>query len=191
MQRLSDIEVDSDFNIRTSYHSDFFLLKTKVMVNGENTQIRSTRTGTYDEWTLVFGTIISTKMWLIADTISPILHKFGVYHMDTIYYEQSPLFHVVFSSDSCLKRFLSKSEGFKCAMQVELSSILLESVSSHNLVVTVHPELFLASPNQQRTKPAHLHPITAENCSTFEGHWKNKKLFDFGMCTCTDFRSFE
>jgi len=45
MQRVVDMEVDPEFNIHTSYHNDFFLLKTRVTVNGENTQIKSVKAG--------------------------------------------------------------------------------------------------------------------------------------------------
>ena len=190
MQRVVDIEVDPDFNIHTSYHNDFFLLKTRVTVNGENTQIKSVKAGSYQEPTLVYGSTISAKLWLITNTISLILHKFGVYHMDTFYYEQSPLFHVVFSSESCLTKFLHEMEGIKYAMQVALLTVLLESDSSHNLVVEVHPELFLISPNRQKMKKADLYPVNAGNSSIFAAHWKNSELFDFGslyqevgMCT--------
>ena len=180
MQRLVDIEVDPEFNIHTSYHSDFFLLKTRVTVNGENTRIKSVKAGSYEEPTLVYGSTISAKLWLITNTISPILHKFGVYHMDTFYYEQSPLFHVVFSSESCLTKFLHEMEMIKYAMQVALLTVLLESDSSRNLVVVVHPELFLVSPNRSKTKGADLHLLNAGNSSTFLAHWKNSELFDFG-----------
>ena len=180
MERVVDIEVDPEFNIHTSYHNDFFLLKARVTVNGENTRIKSVKAGSYEEPTLVYGSTISAKLWLITNTISPILNKFGVYHMDTFYYEQSPLFHVVFSSESCLKKFFHEMERIKYAMQVALLSLFLESDSSRNLVVEVHPELFLVSPNRQKMKRAHLYPINAGNSSTFAAHWKNSELFDFG-----------
>ena len=186
MQRLVDIEVDSDFNIHTSYHNDFFLLRTKVLVNGENAKICSVKEGSYEEPVMSFshdGTI-STKLWLIANTISPILHKCGIYHVDTFYYEQSPLFHVVFSSESCLKKFLLEIKMVKHAMQLDLLSVFLKSVkteSSQDWLIIVEPELFLVSPNQQSTKGADLHLVTTENCSTFAAQWKNSKLFDFGI----------
>ena len=128
MQRLVDIEVDSEFNIHTSYHNDFFILRTKVLVNGENTTIKSVKEDSYEEPVMNFchsGSTISTKLWSIANTISLILHKCGVYHVDTFYYEQSPLLHVVFSSESCLKKFLLEVEMVKYAMQLDLLSVFI------------------------------------------------------------------
>ena len=185
MQRLVDIEVDSDFNIHTSYHSDFFLLRTKVLVNGENATIKSVKEDSYEEPVMSFchgGGTISTKLWSIESTISPILHECGVYHVDTFYYEQSPLFHVVFSSESCLKKFLLEVEMVSYAMQLELISLFKKSVeteSSQGWLIVVEPELFLVSPNLQNTKGADLHLVTTDNCSTFMSRWKDSKLFDF------------
>ena len=187
MQRLVDIEVDSNFNIHTSYHNDFFLLRTKVLVNGENATITSVKQGSYEEPVIGFcsgDSTISTKLWSIEKTISPILNKCGVYHVDTFYYEQSPLFHVVFSSESCLKKFLLEIEMVKHAMQLDLLRVFLKSVKtelSQDWVIVVEPELFLVSPNHQNTKGADLHLVTTENCSTFAGQWKDSKLFDFGI----------
>ena len=185
MQRLVDIEVDSEFNIHTSYHIDFFLLRTKVLVNGENATITSVKEGLHEEPVVSFshgGSDISIKLWSIENTISPILHKCGVYHVDTFYYEQSPLFHVVFSSESCLKKFLLEVEMVKYAMQLDLLALFLkpmEAKSSQDWLVIVEPELFLVSPNRQNTKGADLHLVTTENYSTFMSCWKDSKLFDF------------
>ena len=41
------VETDPDFKIHTSYYSDFFLLRTRVLVNGRNTEIRSIEDGKY------------------------------------------------------------------------------------------------------------------------------------------------
>ena len=185
MQRLVDIEVDSDFNIHTSYHNDFFLVRTKVLVNGENATIKSVKEGNYEEPVMSFshgGSTISTKLWLIANTISPILHKCGIYHVDTFYYEQSPLFHVVFSSESCLKKFLQEIGDVKHLMEVELLSILSEYLKTESpqlLTTIVQLDLFLVSPNRHEAGEAEVHQVTAENCSTFVTHWKDSKLFNF------------
>ena len=186
MQRLVDVEVDSDFNIHTSYHNDFFLLRTRVLVNGENAKICSVKEGSYEEPVMSFshdGITISTKLWLIANTISPILHKCGIYHVDTFYYEQSPLFHVVFSSESCLKKFLQEISDVKHLMEAELLSMFSQDLKTESpqwLTTIVQPDLFLVSPSQCEVGEAEVHLVTAENCSTFVAHWKDSKLFNFG-----------
>ena len=184
---MATIEVDPDFNIHTSYHNDFFLLRTRVLVNGDNTDIRSVKEGKYEGPVLNFlhsGSPVSTTLSSISRTVSPILVQYGVYHVDTFYYEQSPLFHVVFSSESCLKNFILVIKEVKSALEPKLQSLFLKSVlqaeSAQQLIVEVQPDLFLVSPNRQETKGAEVHLVTVENCSDFVTRWKNSKLFDFG-----------
>ena len=190
MQRF-ELDVDTDFNIHTSYYNDFFLLRSRVLVNGKNTETRSiNKEGRYKQPTLNFcqsGSTIGT-LSLITNIISSFLPEYGVYHVDTFYYEQSPLFHVVFSSESCLRKFLQEIGNFKYTMELELLSTLSECLKScrfceteslQHFTVEVQPDLFLVSPNRQETKGAKLHLVTAENCSSLITCWKDSKLFDF------------
>ena len=181
------LDVDPSFEIHTSYHNDFFLLRTRVLVDGENTEIRSIKEGKYEGPVLNFrhsGSTVNTKLHIVASTVSPILVQCGIYHVDTFYYEQSPLFHVVFSSESCLKNFVLAIEEVRSALEPKLQSLFLKSAlqleSAQQLTVEVQPDLFLVSPNRQETNGAEVHLVTAENCSDFVTHWKDSKLFDFG-----------
>ena len=178
-----EIDVDPNFEIHTSYHNDFFLLRTRVLVNGENTEIRSIREGKYEGPVLNLrhsGGTVSTKLRLIASTVSPILVQYGVYHVDTFYYEQSPLFHVVFSSESCLKNFILAMGEVGSALEQKLQSLFSNiPESAQQLTVEIQPDLFLVSPNRQERKAAELHLVTAENCSDILARWKDSKLFDF------------
>ena len=190
MQRLVDIEIDQEFQLHTSYHNDFFLLRTKVLVDRKSTEIRTVKEGNYEGPVLNVchsGSTSSTKLWRIANTVSPILHRYGVYHVDTFYYEQSPLFHTVFTSESCLRKFLLAMGELKSALESQLHSLLshdLKSVlcdvpESPPLTIEVQPELFLVSPNQLKSKGAELHLMTMENHSDLLAHWKSSKLFEF------------
>ena len=81
-----EIDVDPSFEIHTSYHNDFFLLRTRVFVNGESTEIRSVREGKYEGPVLNFchsGSTIRTKLSMISRTVSPTLVQYGVYHVNT------------------------------------------------------------------------------------------------------------
>ena len=154
-----------------------------MLVNGENTEIRSFREGTVLNF-FYSGRTISTTLLSISNTVSPILVRHGVYHVDTFYYEQSPLFHVVFSSESCLKNFILAIKEVTSALEPQLQSLLLRNLKTElpqQLTVKVQPELFLVSPNWQMTKEAEVHLVTAKNCSTLATQWKNSKLFDFGV----------
>ena len=183
-----EIDVDPNFQIHTSYHKDFFLLRTRVLVNEEKTQICSIKEGKYEGPVLNFchsGSTISTKLSLISKTFSPILVQYGVYHVDTFYYEQSPLFHVVFSSEPCLKNFILAIDEVKSALEPKLQSlfqnvVLVEEELAQQVTVEVQTSLFLVSPSQQETKGAELNLVTKENFSNFVTQWKDSKLFDFG-----------
>lgn len=182
MQRF-DIDVDPNFEIHTSYHTDFFLLRASVLVNGENTEIRSIKQGRYEGPALTWHSV-SITLSSISRTVSPVLVQYGIYHVDTFYYEQSPLFRVVFSSESCLRNFILVMGEVKAALEPKLQSLLLNHLksvleSAHPLTVEVQADLFLVSPNQQMAKGADVKLVTAENCSTLVTCWKDSKLFDF------------
>ena len=177
-----EIDVDPNFNIHTSYHNDFFLLRTRVLVNGENTEIRSVREGPVLNF-CHSGSTFSTTLSSISSTISPTLAGYGVYHLEMFYYEQSPLFHVVFSSELCLKNFIATIGEVTSVLEPQLQSLFsrnLKTESPQQLTVSVHLDLFLVSPDQKLAKGAEVHLVTAENCSDFVTHWKDSKLFNFG-----------
>ena len=189
----ADIEMDQEFRLHTSYHKDFFLLRTKVLVDGNATEIRSVNEGSYEGPVLMVcrsGSTSCTKLWLIANAVSSILVKYGVYHVDTFYYERSPLFRTVFTSESCLRKFLLRMREVRFALETQLQSLLSQnpkSVQGHEpeaespqrLTIEVQPELFLVSPNHLNMKGADLHLITTDSCSTLMTHWKGSKLFEF------------
>ena len=180
------MEVDPKLaEIYTSYHNEFFLVRTRVLVNGEISEISYSKEGKYDGPVLNFrysGSTISTNLTLIASTVSPILLEYGVYQVDRFYCEQSPLFHVVFSSQSCLKNFILAIGEVNSALQLKLLSLFSENLktSSQQLTVEVQLDLLLVSPCRQNRKGAEVHLVTAESCSTCLTRWKNSMLFDFG-----------
>ena len=180
----NQINVDPNFEIHTSHHKDFFLLRTRVLVNGESTEIRSVKEGPVLNFRHSSSTF-SISLSSISNTISPTLVDYGVYHLEMFYYEQSPLFHVVFSSELCLKNFILAIKEMKSVLEPQLQSLLLcnlktESPHVQQLTVSVYLDLFLVSPDQKLAKGAEVHFVTAENCSTSATRWKQSKLFNFG-----------
>ena len=176
MQRTVDLESDPEFRIHTTYHSDFFVLRTEVKVNGESTDVKESGVeGPVLKFRHSKNTISTLRQ--IANTIAPILRRYGVCHVDMFYYEQSPLFHVVFSSESCLTTFLIAIGEVKSDLETCLPSLF----SSQYSTVDVQPELYLVSPNQEKTKGAEIYRLTADNCSGLVTRWKKSNLFDFGL----------
>ena len=111
---------ERDFKIHTSYHNSFFILRTPIHINGLPVQIRSTGQGPLLSFTQS-GVTISVRLWEISRLVGPIFLKYGVYNVDTFYYDQCPLFQVAFPSEASLKRFLLASDT---AMSSEVESAL-------------------------------------------------------------------
>ena len=178
-----DIETDPDFNIHSSYHNDFFLLRTRVLVNGRNTEIRSIRDGKYVCAVFYYyGNTTGVKLLLVVNTVSAVLNQYGVYHVDTFYCEvQSLLFRTVFSTELGLKKFILAIGEVKSALEQQLQSLFsIETKSVQQLTVEVQSELLLVSPSQQKAKRPEINLVTAENYSNFWIRWKDSELFDFG-----------
>jgi len=194
MQRTVDLAIESDpeFRIHTTYHSDFFVLRAEVKVNGKSTDVKE---GGTKGPVLSFrhsGDTIST-LRQIANTITPKLRQYGVCHVDMFYYELSPLFHVVFSSKSCLIKFLDLADIGEVQSALESNLLHLfshdhngeqrpavEAESSQHFTVEVQLELYLISPSKEKAKGAELYRLTADNCSSLAARWKKSSLFDFG-----------
>ena len=185
MAALQHVEIgtDPDFNIHTSIHNDFFLLRTRVLVNGSNTEIRSIRDGKYVRAVFYHpGNNTGIKLLLVVNTVSTVLHQYGVYHVDTFYCEvHSLFFRTVFSSELCLKKFILAIGEIKSALELQLQSLFtIETKSVQQLAVRVRSELFLVSPSQQKAKRPEINLVTAENYTNFLIRWKDSELFDFG-----------
>ena len=180
------VEMESDFNVHTSYHKDFFLLRVRVLVNGENTKmITSVKEGSDEDPVMSFchdSRTFTTKLWPIANTISPLLQNFGIHHVNTFYNKQSLLFHVTFNSESHLEKFSQEISKVQCTMRQMLLSTISGIASIHeiespqSITVEVQPDLFLVSPDLHNAK---LYLVTPENCSSSFAHWKDSKLLDF------------
>lgn len=179
------VEMESDFNLHTSYHKDFFLLRARVLVNGENTKITSVKEGSDEDPVMSFchdSRTITTKFWPIANIISPLLQNCGIQHVNTFYNKQSLLFHVAFSSELHFEKFFLGISEVQCTMRQTLLSMISSIhgiVSPQSITVEVKPDLFLVSPDLHNAKGAELYLVTPENCSSSVTHWKNSKLLDF------------
>jgi len=170
------------FNIHTSYLNEFFLLRTRVLVNGSNAEMRSIRDGEFVRPVLCyFGNTTGIKLCLIVNTVTTVLNQYGVYHVDTFYCEvQSLLFRIVFATSISLKKFILAIGEVKSALELQLHSLfLIETKSVQQLTVEVQSEVFLVSPSQQKAERPEISPVTAENYYTFWIRWKDSKLFEF------------
>jgi len=89
-----------------------------------------------------------------------------------------------------MQKFLLARDEIKSALELQLKSLFFhnlksvkvdipETKSPECLSVEVQLDLFLVSPNRQKTSGAQVQLVTTANCSTLVTRWKNSRLFDF------------
>ena len=170
-------------SIHTCYHSSFFLLRTPVTVGGKPVEIQLHKgipglTYYHSEQEC------RVSLSAMSRKVAAVLLKHGVYHVDTFYYEQVPLFSVVFSSKASLKRFLTAASG---RVQRELESVIGEEFTKQltrsnsqpsYFKVSINIESYLITPDRQEgTADAQL--VTLANYSHYSSEWQNSRMFEF------------
>ena len=190
MKNGTEREAECDYlnSIHTCYHSSFFLLRTPVTLGGKPVEIRvheGSPALIYHHSKQEFGVSLSAMSRKVAE----VLRKHGVYHVDTFYYEQVPLFSVVFSSKSSLKRFLTVASGrvkreLECAVGEEFTKQLTfpDDTSSNSqpihFEVSINIESYLITPDRQNNT-ADVQLVTLANYSHYSSEWQNSRVFEF------------
>ena len=123
----------------------------------------------------------------MSHIVAAVLRKHGVYHVDTFYYEQVPLFSVVFSSKANLKRFLTVASGW---VKSELESVIGEEFtkqlaslsddirSNSHFDVSINIESYLVIPDRQEGT-ADVQLVTLANYSHYSAMWQSSRMFEF------------
>ena len=184
-----EVECDYLSSIHTCYHSSFFLLRTPVTLGGKPVEIR-----------LHMGSPVLTychseqevrvSLSALSRKVAAVLLKHDVYHVDTFYYEQVPLFSVVFSSKPSLKRFLTVASG---RVKSELESTIGEEFTKQmtslpddtgctsqpiHFEVSINIESYLITPDRQKGT-ATVQMVTLANYSHYSSEWQNSRVFEF------------
>ena len=182
----NESELECLNSIHTCYHDSFFLLRTPVTISGKPVEIQLYK-GSPILTCQHSGQELSVSLSAISRKVAPLLLKHGVYHVDTFYCEQVPLFSVVFSSKASLKRFLSLASGqVKC----ELESVIGEEFTKHlslpptdtvssSQLCQVDTKLYLVTPDRQKKIAAEVHLVTLANYSHYSSKWQGSRIFDF------------
>ena len=184
----SDIEYLS--SIHTCYHRRFFLLRTPLSVCGNPVKIRLCN-GSPILTCHHSGQELSAALASVSREVAMVLRNHGVYHVDTFYYEQVPLFSVVFSSKSNLKRFLASSSaqvksGLESAIGKKFTTKLESSESRppesasklqpSQPKLTLNIELYLVTPDKGK---ADVELVTLANYSHYSSQWQDSRMFEF------------
>ena len=176
-------------SIHTYYHSSFFLLRTPVTVGSKPVEIQLCKgipTLTYHHSEQECRLSLSE----MSRKVGVVLWKYGVYHLDTFYYEQVPLFSVAFSSMPSLKKFLTVASG---RAKRELESViggkftkqltpLSDDASSNSkrshFEVSISIESYLVTPDRQEGT-ADVQLVTLANYSHYSSKWRSSRVFEF------------
>ena len=174
--------------IHTCYHKSFFLMRIPISVNGKPAEIKLREDGSPTLNCCYNKCSISVNLSAVSHKVAQTLLEHGVYHTDTFYYEQVPLFSINFSSKSCLRDFLVQMKSvIRVALNATLSEHLTEEhkkpfiPESHQVLVPVDvdAELYLVTPGSDQNHTAKVEAVTLARCSHFTTQWKRGMVFGF------------
>ena len=187
----SESEIEYLSSIHTCYHRKFFLLRTPLSVCGKPVEIRLCN-GSPMLTCHHSGQELSAALSSVSHKVAGVLRNHGVYHVDTFYYEQVPLFSVVFSSKSNLKRFLASSSA---QVKSSLESTIGEEFTTKlgpsqpakpaskfqpsHPKLTLNIELYLITPDRKEKGKAEVELVTLANYSHYSSQWQGSRMFEF------------
>ena len=94
--------------LHTCYYNKFFLLKMPVEVNGRRAQVKLNSKGSpVLSYCPGRGRDVDLSLSQISQNVAKVLMKHDVYHVDTFYYHDVPMFSVSFASKAKLRKFVS------------------------------------------------------------------------------------
>lgn len=173
--------------IHYNYYKNFFLLRTEILVNGEQTQLDTDERGwlTINSQNMKIGVTFDS---LVTD-MNDALHQYGLHGVSNYWCEEVPLFELNGFSPTELERFLNMQSDIcdKLALKISIrmKDILQElttktaGVFSPALNVEVKPELYLIIPDYEEMdgRPVRLTEANFTECMDLFG---SSGVFDFG-----------
>ena len=187
--------------LHTCYYSKFFLLRMPVEVNGKSARVKlNSQGGPVLSYCPERGRDITLSLSLITKSVAKVLNRYGVYHVDTFYYCDVPMFSLTFSSEDELRRFVSiDKNNAEQAIQDTLSDLfdrrftylrtpkfVQQAHSKHIAMqcrwlisVTVDINLLLVTPPHAGNSATDFNVVTPANIHTVYSQWDASTLFTF------------
>ena len=169
--------------IHTTLYHNLFLLRTEVVINGQQAVVESDRKGwlTLNSRNPKAGVTFDS---LVTD-VNEVLRRHGMEGVTNYWCEEVPLFELKVSSQDDLKRLLHLEEKIKkdfaskivARMTTQLQSSD-QSTPHPSLSVQVKPQVFLLAPSCA-TNSAEVTRISKENITTCMSLLGDSKLFEF------------
>ena len=173
--------------VHTTYYSNFFLLRTKISINGELAQVGVDKRG----WLTLNSRDqeVSVTFDSLVTDVNDVLQQHGLHGVSNYWCEEVPLFELRGTSQDELGTFLRVEGKIRRQLgqkiQTRMNTILEERASSAHadfsldLTVVVEPELYLIIPDQG-SKDGKPIQITEENFAECMALFGRSKMFDFG-----------
>ena len=192
--------------LHTCYYNKFFLLKMPVEVNGRRAQVKLNSKGSpVLSYCPGRGRDVDLSLSLISQRVATVLMKHDVYHVDTFYYHDVPMFSVSFASEAKLRNFVStERESVQQELQKALGYFLGQQYSylqkprfvkqkntskgvkqAKTAVwadIKVQSDLFLIAPSRpgQAPQEVEIRPVTPACVNSVYSQWDKSSLFTFG-----------
>lgn len=161
------------FVLHSCYYQDFFLLRTSVTIDGHAPKIRAA-----NGIPVLQFKDVSLGLPRISNKFGPILFRFGVYHLDTFYYVNVPLFSIMFFSRNNVRKFLSSMGEVQPLLANELAEMITGNASTP-VKVEVECRLFLVTLHSSADYRPKAHQVTLENFLQYIMEWEQSRLFHF------------
>ena len=180
--------------IHTSYYKTFFLLRTKISINGELAQVGVDERG----WLTLNSRDqeVSVTFDSLVTDVNDVLQQHGLHGVSNYWCEEVPLFELRGTSKGELEKLL----GFEGGIWEKLASKINKRMktrprdqepeasapSDRNLCVVVEPQLYLIVPDYENMdgKPILVTRGNFSECLTLFGE---SNVFDFGAIFRTQF----
>ena len=171
--------------LHTCYYKKFFLLRMSVKVNGKPTQVTLNSQGypVLQYYSEDEETGIDINMSVVSKLVTHELVNYGVYHVDTYYFDNVPIFSVTFAFKAQLEKFLrSNNTQVKVAVDRLLGEEFQKRYTeimkkTSKLSVNTDSTLHLITPCEYN-KPTVVR-VTLANFSTLRCTWQQSELFIF------------
>ena len=183
--------------LHTCYYGKFFLLRMPVEVNGKSAQVKLNSHGSpVLSYCPERGRDIDLSISLITKEVAKVLKYYGVYHVDTFYYQDVPMFSVTFPSEDKLRSFVSINKNdVEQTIQDTLSDLFgrrftylqkppkfIKQAHSRavSMAVSVDINLLLVTPPHAGNPATDFNQVTAANIHTVYSQWDASTVFTFG-----------
>ena len=185
--------------LHTCYYDKFFLLKMPLEVNGRRAQVKLNRKGSpVLSYCPGRGRDVDLSLSLISQRVATVLMKHGVYHVDTFYYHDVPMFSVSFASEAKLRNFVStERDSVRHELQELLGSLFGQRYSyirkprfvkqqtkttAVGADVKAQCDLFLITPSRSGQAPQQvdIRQVTPACVHSIHSQWYASSLFTFG-----------